>query len=572
MKKEEGLIAVIVGIDGYKKKPLHCAVNDAVCLTETLQKVWKGRKVHIKTLVWPSLNEKQAKSQRETWGIKLPKNANKVTRDGILSTIQECASLAGESDTFIFYFSGHGVLADEEPALVTVADGKTAEGIEYIKIKEIQQVAAECVSQKKVMILDCCQSPANKHKPVEGYKNLKDLIQGWSIFISSSPGEVSLEDQYFGDSRDDYLQQGIFTASLVEGLRGEAAGSSGSVSLADLAYFVGKRVPVEYQERVLTMIYLLSKNGVKDQTDIKGMGFNSQNPVLLSEAVAIGGPYQVIMAPEPEPLYSEIAGRILPTKNFLKYWLKFLLGKWHIEFPYKFEFREIGALLYAATMLLTVIWHCSEAMNHTFLVFTIVIGLGSALLWWVMLPFAVAANESYWTLGGYATVIFYLLWHIIVLLGLAWLWSVDKNISQVGDKVFFVGLELFCIFAAVAICCCNASQAIIALAEIVRTDERREIRRAIRAFQHFKYKIFVLDLNSYVAQVPARPEFYLFILAAAILIAAVVTLPQISTETVETVEFRLYVIRNIAALFLVVWLVFWYLGAFDAIKGKVYKV
>ena len=105
-KEKEGLIAVIVGIDGYKRKPLHCAVNDAVYLTETLQKVWKDRRINIKTLIWPSLNQEKTKSQRETWGIELPKDAGNVTRDAILSTVRKCVGTAGERDTFLFYFSG----------------------------------------------------------------------------------------------------------------------------------------------------------------------------------------------------------------------------------------------------------------------------------------------------------------------------------------------------------------------------------------------------------------------------------------------------------------------------------
>jgi uncharacterized caspase-like protein len=207
-KEKEGLIAVIVGIDGYEKKPLRCAVNDAVYLKETLQKVWEERKVNIKTLIWPSLNEKQAKNQVETWGIELPKDDGHITGDAILATVCQCAGIAEEADTFLFYFAGHGVLSGQEPALVTAADGSTAKGIEYIKIAEIQQAAAGCASRKKVMILDCCQSPKDKHQRGEEYKNLEELTRGWSILLSSSPGEVSLEDRFFGDSRDDYLQQG----------------------------------------------------------------------------------------------------------------------------------------------------------------------------------------------------------------------------------------------------------------------------------------------------------------------------------------------------------------------------
>jgi uncharacterized caspase-like protein len=136
-KEKEGLIAVIVGIDGYEKRPLRCAVNDAVYLMETLQKVWKGRKINIKTLIWPSLNQEKTKSQRETWGIELPKDAGHITGEAILSTVRQCAGLAGEADTFLFYFSGHGVLTEQEAALVTVADAKSAERIEYIKVNRL---------------------------------------------------------------------------------------------------------------------------------------------------------------------------------------------------------------------------------------------------------------------------------------------------------------------------------------------------------------------------------------------------------------------------------------------------
>ena len=510
--EEEGLIALIVGIDGYKDrtfKSLHCAVNDAVYLTETLQKVWQGRKVHIKTLIWPSLNKEQAKNQKETWGIELPKDASEVTRKSILSEVREGASLAQESDTFIFYFAGHGVLIDEEPALIMIRAGKTTEGIEKLKIKDIQQAAAECPSRKKVMILDCCQSSAPGIKRVEEYKNLKDFTQGWSILLSSSPGEGSLEDQYYGDSRNDYLQQGVFTAALVEGLRGEAIGSSGLVSLADLAYFVGKRVPVEYQERVLTMIKILSKNGVKVQTDTRGRGASSQNPVLLSDAVAMGGQYQITLA----PVYvstSQSARRKTPTKNFIKNWVKFLIGQWPITFPFRAAFR-LAALVYAATMMLTVLLQCQKAIDATIFIFSTGVGLGSAFIWWITLPFAVAVNEDRWHIGGYLSLIFYLIWHCIVGFGFAWICGTNQITGTGVNRIISLGVELFFIYGVVVVYGCNTSQVIIALAESIRTDERREIRQAIRAFQEFKYTKLGVNLYSFVPNVSFRPDFYFYL-------------------------------------------------------------
>ena len=567
MMKEGGLIAVIVGIDGYKDrtfKPLHCAVNDAVYITEALQKVWHGHKTRLETLIWPSLNEVKAKKQKETYGINLPEDASEVNGNGILSRVRKCAGLAGESDTFVFYFSGHGALTDQEPALIVIGDGKTAEGIEYIKIRDIQHAAVECASRKKIMILDCCQNLTGKDKTVKGYKNLEEMTQGWSILLSSSPGEVSIEDQYFGDSRDDYLLQGIFTASLVEGLRGEAAGSGGSVTLAELAYFVGKRVPIEFQERLESIVL---KSG--RQIDARGIGLTSQNPVLLTDAVAIGGPYQVIMAPEYVPT-SQSARRKMPGKNFITHWFNFLTGKWPILFPYKLGFR-FAALLYAATVTLTLLWHNLKPIDNNMLIFFIVVGVVSAFIWWFTLPFAAAANENRWYPGGFITAIFYALWHIIVALGFIWICGVEPGANQEPSRLVYLITDLFLIFAGVVIYGCNTSQTIIALAETIRMDGRRETRQAIRAFQQFKYKMLGVDLYNYMPMVSIRPDIYLYMWLGSMAIIIFNIYQVMIAGEVEIRGLLIFITRNVFALMLITWLVFWYQSAFKFIQREVYK-
>ncbi len=568
MKKEEdGLTAVIVGIDGYKDVPLRCAVNDAVYLTETLQKVWKDRMVTIKTLIWPSLNEEQVKKQGETWGLELPKDVSQITRDGILSAVRECAGLACESDTFLFYFAGHGVLADEEPALVTVAEGNNDKGTDNITVKEIQQAAAGCASQKRVMILDCCQGPINQYESAQGYKNLEELTHGWSILIASSPGEMSLEDQYFGNSRDDYLQQGVFTASLVEGLRGEAVGSSGLVTLADLAYFVGKRVPVEYQERL--EVIMKYRKPIENQTDNRGAGLTSQNPALLGDIVAMGGPYSIIMAPE-LVLAAHDSRRKFPGEHFIKNWFKFLWGKWPITFPFKPAFR-FAALLYAVTMTLTVFIHYQKTMDNTMVIFLLGVGVGSVFIWWLTLPFAVAANENKWHPGGYMTPMFYLLWHCVVAIGFAFLFGTEHNIGGNPHQFAYLIIDLFFLFVGVVVFGCNTSQTIIALAETVRKDDRREIRQAIRAFQQFKYKMLWVDLYNYIPIVPIRPDLYLYfgVISAVVIVFNIYQV--IIAAELQGILFLIFVARNLFILILVAWLVFWYQSAFNYIKREVYK-
>ena len=55
-KSPEGLVAVIVGIDGYDVDkadipPLRCAVNDAVSLSEALKKIWLWYELNASSLL-----------------------------------------------------------------------------------------------------------------------------------------------------------------------------------------------------------------------------------------------------------------------------------------------------------------------------------------------------------------------------------------------------------------------------------------------------------------------------------------------------------------------------------------
>ena len=371
----EGLVAVIVGIDGYKDlRPLHCAVNDAVSLTETFKKVWPG--CDITTLVWAQVEK--SVEQEKGWGIRLPGNASSVTRQTILEKVRQSAARCGENDTFIFCFSGHGALIEEEPTLITVADGETAKGTDHIKIRDIQKAAAAGIAKKKVMILDCCQDIIDRTAGQKGYKNLKDLSDDWWIFLSCSPGEQSLEDLYEGKISDDYLQQGIFTACLVEGLRGEAGSCEKGITLAQLASYVGERVPIMYQEKLITRI--LNKG---EKTAVHGHGEPSQNPVLIGRGFAVSGPYQVLMALRQVPLFQK-SRKALPGKSFIKHWFQYLFGKWPLLFPFKQGFQIGGALLYALVIFLTIIWQSSGAEpRFSFLLYLTMAGIGSLLTWWL---------------------------------------------------------------------------------------------------------------------------------------------------------------------------------------------
>lgn len=417
------------------------------------------------------------------------------------------------------------------------------------------------------MILDCCQIYIGDDASIKGYKNLKELSENWWIFLSCSPGEASLEDQYSGELSDDYLQQGIFTASLVEGLRGEAPSGDSGITLAQLASYVGQRVAVEYQVRLKEMQRDKGEK-LKGRHSVKF----SQNPMLIGDAFAVGGEYQVIMAPRHVPTAHK-SRKKWPSKSFIKYWFRYLFGQWPILFPLKQAFRIGGALLYAAVMLSTVIWHSAQASPPfpSFL-FWAVIGLGSAFTWCLSISFAAAVNEERWFAGGYGTILLYLFWHGVVVLSFWALFGTEPHPLSGITKIYYLVSDLFLIFIAVVICGCNTSQTIIAIAETLRPEnERGDIRQAIRVFQEFKTKTFGVSLYNYIPMVSAKPFFYYWIFGGVLLIVGFNIYEVMAALGAGAIYWWVFLLRNILALVLVAWLIIWYASAFSFLQKEVYK-
>jgi len=255
------------------------------------------------------------------------------------------------------------------------------------------------------------------------------------------------------------------------------------------------------------------------------------------------------------------------------YWSKYIFGKWPLLFPLKQAFRLGGALLYAAVMLLTVIWHSAQVYSpFSSLLSWTVVGLGSILTWWLSISFAVAVNENRWFTGGYLTLIFYLLWHGIVVLGYAILSGTGPRTPDGIPEIYYLVSDLFLIYVVVVICGCNTSQTIIAIAEPLRREnERGDIRMAIRVFQEFKKKTFGVSLFNYIPMVSAKPVFYYWIFGGALVIVAV-NIYEVMTVLGADVIYRwVFLLRNVSALVLVAWLMIWYASAFTYLQKEVYK-
>ena len=489
-----GLIAVIIGIDGYVDlEPLSCAVNDAVAITDTLKKIWSGRNVSIKTLIWPHNSNT---GEQHVYGVDIPDDPHHVTKDYILETIREITENCHGTETFIFFFAGHGKLIDGRPSLITIKDPEASSGVEFLGIEEIKKSASSQL-KNKVIVLDCCQDTEEEAR--EFLYTLNENLQGWSIFLSCSPGEESREDNADEKGDGDYLQQGLFTASLVEGLRGEAAKTEEeNINLFELALFVCSRVQNESQVR-----------REEDYLQI-------QHPILITDKLALGGPYEIILAPKYVPPPHKMP-RNRPSRNFITYFLSYLWGNYPLKLLYPKLIREGNAVCYSIVISATIFGWLLEAQRITRLqditgaIFLVsgIFAITSFILWWLIIPFIMAANEDRWFFGGYITILVTILWHIFVFLLL--FFFIKQYSPYHSLYVTLLGGELFLIMGAFLVYGCNSLQAMIALAEPLRKDGRGEIRHAIRIFQQFKKKQFNVDVSNFIPQISAKPIMYFWV-------------------------------------------------------------
>ena len=134
---KEGLYmkkALIIGIDNYTNCPLNGCVNDAIQISNTLEKNSDGSpNFHIKKLLGQS-------------NLQINKSDIKQEIDNLFS---------GDPDISLLFFSGHGYLNSYGGHIVTSDFKKYDEGV---SMDDILMLANNSKAKNKIIILDCCYS------------------------------------------------------------------------------------------------------------------------------------------------------------------------------------------------------------------------------------------------------------------------------------------------------------------------------------------------------------------------------------------------------------------------------
>lgn len=189
-------IALIVGVDYYDNFSLlgGCA-NDASSVAELLGYHENNDKnfdcnVMLGTRVSGGVNKNRLKDNL-TW---------------LFST---------KTKTVLFYFAGHGNIESTGGYLMA---SDSTRGDDGVSLDDVITLANQSPAQNKIIILDCCHSGAAGSSTQN--RSLSVLNEGLTVMTATSEHQLAMEEN----------GKGIFTALLIDALKGGAASLTGDIS------------------------------------------------------------------------------------------------------------------------------------------------------------------------------------------------------------------------------------------------------------------------------------------------------------------------------------------------------
>jgi len=194
--------ALVVGIDNYgNRNNLKGCVNDAQAIAQILKRHADG-----------TLN----------YDVKLKENV--LTKDELTEHIQNL--FKGDSDSAIFFYSGHGYVDDYGKASLVTPD--MSSHTPGVSMDDILTWANNSKVNNKIIILDCCFSGNMGNFSGDGTKT--SLNDGVTILTASKADELSVELD----------GHGLFTALLISALEGGASDLLGYITPGSIYSYIDK--------------------------------------------------------------------------------------------------------------------------------------------------------------------------------------------------------------------------------------------------------------------------------------------------------------------------------------------
>ena len=165
-----------------------------------------------------------------------------ATKDGILAKLKELEK-TNPQDAVLLYLAGHGESVKDVwyfiPHELTYPEREEHVQTKGISSAELAAAMKNIPAQKILMLVDACKSGAVL-VAFRGFEDRKALSQ-----LSRSTGThvvaASTKDQFAAEVKD--LGHGVFTYTLLEGLKGKAAGGGDTVTVRKLMGYIEEQLP-----------------------------------------------------------------------------------------------------------------------------------------------------------------------------------------------------------------------------------------------------------------------------------------------------------------------------------------
>ncbi len=227
--------ALLVGINDYPNdiSPLRYCVADVVAFRDALINVAGFEKDNV------YLMTDQMDGQMQ------PTNINVIMRLGIL------AKQIKADDTFVFYFSGHGIVNDGSSFLLAAnSNTVTQDTLEMsaVPLDRVSKILSSVKAQQLLTVIDACRNNPETGRSGEDNVLTDDFSKGFKIRRSSSNGQPSVSATLYacnvGERAYEWSEKGhgVFSYYLLEGLNGKAANSQGQVTVTGLAEYTQSKV------------------------------------------------------------------------------------------------------------------------------------------------------------------------------------------------------------------------------------------------------------------------------------------------------------------------------------------
>ncbi len=222
-EKETSMYVLSVGINRYKNPALdlNYAEPDAKAVAEFFRAGRSGlfKKVEIKDIY----NEL-------------------ATKEEILLKMQELKNTKPQ-DVVLIYLAGHGENVNENwyfiPHELVYPEREDDVIAKAISSEELTSAIKNIAAQKILVLIDACKSGAVllAFRGFEDRKALSQLSRATGVHVVAA----SAKDQFAAEVKD--LGHGVFTYTLLEGLKGKAAGAGENVTVRKLMSYIEEQLP-----------------------------------------------------------------------------------------------------------------------------------------------------------------------------------------------------------------------------------------------------------------------------------------------------------------------------------------